>query len=280
MLCINPSERITVDEALRHSFFTELHDPYDEPICESPFYVEHEIDNLPMKILKRKILRNSCLNTVEKKSYYSSEESLFKDFDEVISVDYSQSYTKYSNVKLNSRGDETDFSDPRSSVESCTSRDMCIPSLKDAMSREEIVDEPYRDPGVCERKYHDTVIHEIPTVSVCDINDNRLEPNTNYFSDLSPVIDISEPIFPSSMSSNQHFLEIHGRMCASSNEISKSKFRKSKTGHSLKSLNEEILRTLNKRACSNTCKIEDLMSRKMSRTSNPVVHWDSIRFWI
>lgn len=289
MLRINPSERLTAEEALKHPFFSELHDPQDEPICEQPFFVEHEIDNLPLKILKRKILRNSCLHVFEKKSYHSSEESLFKDFDETFTSDMISLTINPSpsDVRLNSRGEETDSSDHHSSnantsIESCISysKDICLPSLRDAMSREEILDEPYRDPGVCERKYHENN-NEIPSIDIYTSNDsyNCIQQETSYFSGLSPVIDITEPAFPTQLNTPQHFLGIHGRYCANkNNDIITCPNGKDKK--SLKCLNDEILKSLNSKIPSENCKLEDLMSAKLSKNPPTLSHWDSLRFWI
>ena len=34
MLRVDPSKRITVDDALKHPYLVELHDPEDEPIAD------------------------------------------------------------------------------------------------------------------------------------------------------------------------------------------------------------------------------------------------------
>lgn len=281
LLCIDSSKRVTAEQALRHSFFSELHDPLDEPTCEHPFYIEHEIDNLPVKILKRKILKNSCMTSFEKKSYHSSEENLFKDFDETFACHQNNFDTCTSSRKnrrhqlhsrhFNSHGEETESSNTNSSNESPTSschqhfekvtvpmmigstcdlnkigsyNDGFLPSLKDAMSHEVLIDEPFRDPGVCERKYHEAE-EEVPVKS------NIFSTETNessYFSGLSPVIDMTEPVFPSHNNNNNHnsnntnnntktptnnfcsnnvnanhyFLEIPGRLCADNNKYNSS----------------------------------------------------------
>lgn len=290
MLQVKPSERITAEEALNHPFFSDLHDPNDEPVCEQPFFVEHEIDNLPLKILKRKILRNSCLNMFEKKSYHSSEENLFKEFDETFTSDMvSLSISKPAQIHLNSRGEENYSSDhhTNTSVESLASlsQDMCIPSLRDAMSREEIPDEPYRDPGVCERKYHETQntkSHDLPAVTLGarSIILDPCQEDTSYFSGFSPVIDQSEQVFSMQPNTSQSFLETHGRCCAINNIKSDFTYPGSKDEKSLTCLNDEILKTLNARAPTNNCNIEDLMSNKLSKTTPKLVHWDSLRFWL
>ena len=284
-MCINPSDRLSAEEALKHPFFSDLHDITDEPICEQPFYIEHEIDNLPIKILKRKILRNSCLNLFDKKSYYSSEESLFKDFDETLTVT-SSCVRSSTNINLNSRGDETDFSSSNTStnnsIESSNSQrdirgsesgETFMPSLNDAMAREEFVDEPFRDPGV----YESSNSVDTPLINNIPMNENQ---HLSYFSGLSPVIETTDPFFPASSNANQSFLGIPGHCCANraSGNIDNS-WKSSQL--EIKCLNEEILRTLNKsRVLTQKYSIEELMSDKFSKSSTPFVHWDSIRFWI
>jgi len=226
LLTIDPEQRITAEEALEHPFFSELHDAGDEPICADPFYIEHEIDNLPVKVLKQKILRNSCLRTVDKNSYHSSQEEIvFKDFDETFASESSRDHDRAdrkrpSNNLLNSVGDDSsDMTTSSNSLDSGCCRDVgylaysgdevkdeFIPSLKVAMDRGELNDEPYIDPGVCERKYHETS----PTIggsehcstmfantdfhrSDINIQNHNISSMTcqeSYFSDLSPVIDV------------------------------------------------------------------------------------------
>lgn len=61
MLTFNPNKRITVEEALSHPYLRQYYDPEDEPICESPFTIEFENDELPKEELKRLIF-NETLN--------------------------------------------------------------------------------------------------------------------------------------------------------------------------------------------------------------------------
>jgi len=219
MLCLDPDERITITEALQHPFLSELHDPIDEPICEYPFQIEHEIDNLPVKILKRKILRNSCVSSYEKKSYHSSEENLFKDFDETFSCycpteSVSRRNSKNTRnhlsvvTKFNSHGEEMWSSNTNSSVESPThdykryqedlpkitsESEVFLPSLQDAMSScQVLIDEPFRDPGVCSRMYHEDDSAPVKSNQFLSADTSN---DFSYFSDLSPVIDLSEPCY-------------------------------------------------------------------------------------
>ena len=47
MLDLNPSRRITVEDALMHPFLETMHDPEDEPKCEAEFEFNYETkDNL------------------------------------------------------------------------------------------------------------------------------------------------------------------------------------------------------------------------------------------
>jgi serine/threonine protein kinase len=38
MLTVHPAKRITVEQALAHPFFRQLHSPDDEPVCEHGFF--------------------------------------------------------------------------------------------------------------------------------------------------------------------------------------------------------------------------------------------------
>ncbi|OAO17914.1 sporangia induced mitogen-activated protein kinase [Blastocystis sp. ATCC 50177/Nand II] len=51
-LCINPKKRITVDEALAHPYFEDLHDPTDEPVCDRPFLLNVDDQNLTKEDLQ------------------------------------------------------------------------------------------------------------------------------------------------------------------------------------------------------------------------------------
>ena len=349
MLCIDPEQRITINEALKHPFLSDLHDPTDEPTCDFPFQIEHEIDNLPVKILKRKILRNSCMTSYEKKSYHSSEENLFKDFDETFpscycpadQVTHRSSSSKDSKntrnsavTKFNSHGEETWSSNTNSSIESppatysrkyddllntCNDNESFIPSLKDAMGHcEVLIDEPFRDPGVCARKYHNDF-------SVTPVKSNFLssEPSdTSYFSGLSPVIDMSEPCYSikseckksSDINNNREapFLGDHGRSCAINIQESKKSQKEMgvkkeveinstpkilpekecfddstiytntnlKSMSELRSLNCEILRTLNERHCASQCNFQALITDNLTKSRKQFSHWDSLKLWV
>ncbi|KAH7705514.1 mitogen-activated protein kinase 1 [Aphelenchoides avenae] len=47
MLTFNPHKRISIDDALAHPYLAAYHDPNDEPVCETPFTFEMELDDLP-----------------------------------------------------------------------------------------------------------------------------------------------------------------------------------------------------------------------------------------
>ena len=53
MLCFNPNNRISVEDALAHPYFVHYYDPADEPVSEKPFNYEMEVDDLPRERLKK-----------------------------------------------------------------------------------------------------------------------------------------------------------------------------------------------------------------------------------
>ncbi|KAL7670839.1 hypothetical protein ACOME3_005758 [Neoechinorhynchus agilis] len=55
LLTFNPSNRITVCEALKHPYLQQYYDPNDEPVCEEPFTYEEEIDEYPKEKLREMI---------------------------------------------------------------------------------------------------------------------------------------------------------------------------------------------------------------------------------
>jgi len=56
MLSIQPSKRITVEQALAHPFFKQLHSPEDEPVCShGPFDFSFENEHLHRKRLQELI---------------------------------------------------------------------------------------------------------------------------------------------------------------------------------------------------------------------------------
>lgn len=61
MLTFNPNKRITVEQALQHPYLTQYYDPDDEPICEQPFTIEFENDELPKEELKKLIFNETLL---------------------------------------------------------------------------------------------------------------------------------------------------------------------------------------------------------------------------
>jgi len=52
LLQFSPEKRITVDEALKHPYMSSLHDPTDEPICESPFSFDFEYEPMTQDHIK------------------------------------------------------------------------------------------------------------------------------------------------------------------------------------------------------------------------------------
>lgn len=58
MLDLNPLTRITVDEALRHPYLKEMHDPEDEPMFDGTIDFSFEEDStLKLEQVKRLILK-------------------------------------------------------------------------------------------------------------------------------------------------------------------------------------------------------------------------------
>jgi serine/threonine protein kinase len=53
MLQLNPSKRITIDEALEHPYLASLHCPDDEPVAESVFNFDWERGPLDDPTLQR-----------------------------------------------------------------------------------------------------------------------------------------------------------------------------------------------------------------------------------
>ena len=270
MLCLDPDRRISADQALCHPFFAELHDPLDEPICLQPFYVEHEIDNLPMKVLKGKILEDSCINHNGKKTNNTSDEHLFKDFEETFVID--DIYFKNKNLKGNSMIEDNDSGSKGhisnylrvdhskiNSKEINEKKDF-IPNLNDVISRETLLDEPWIDPGVCERKYH-------ASNNNCHITNQRVSSlkivsqKPSYYSGFSPVIDLS-------VYETCHFSEKHERAYVNSKQPSANR-----------NLNEKIITKLCEESSLRKFDVEEMISnRKLS--SMPCTTWQSVWFSI
>ncbi|XP_039117526.1 mitogen-activated protein kinase homolog D5-like [Dioscorea cayenensis subsp. rotundata] len=59
MLTFNPSQRITVEDALAHPYFASLHDTSDEPVCKTPFSFDFEQHVLTEEHVKELIYREA-----------------------------------------------------------------------------------------------------------------------------------------------------------------------------------------------------------------------------
>ncbi|XP_055296514.1 mitogen-activated protein kinase ERK-A isoform X3 [Sitodiplosis mosellana] len=59
MLTFNPHNRITVEDALAHPYLEQYYDPGDEPVADSPFRLDMELDDLPRDELKRLIFEET-----------------------------------------------------------------------------------------------------------------------------------------------------------------------------------------------------------------------------
>ncbi|GMR41786.1 hypothetical protein PMAYCL1PPCAC_11981 [Pristionchus mayeri] len=62
MLTFNPNRRITIEEALAHPYLEQYYDPNDEPVAETPFTYEMELDDLPKEKLKELIFEETELH--------------------------------------------------------------------------------------------------------------------------------------------------------------------------------------------------------------------------
>nr|ABF82263.1 MAP kinase [Cicer arietinum] len=59
MLTVDPTRRITVEEALAHPYLEKLHDVADEPVCTEPFSFEFEQQHLDEEQIKEMIYREA-----------------------------------------------------------------------------------------------------------------------------------------------------------------------------------------------------------------------------
>lgn len=57
LLTFDPHERITAVQALSHPYFTELHDPTDEPLVPAPLPSDPEIDIMPIVQVRDEVLK-------------------------------------------------------------------------------------------------------------------------------------------------------------------------------------------------------------------------------
>uniref|UniRef100_A0A8C5C1D6 Mitogen-activated protein kinase n=1 Tax=Gadus morhua TaxID=8049 RepID=A0A8C5C1D6_GADMO len=60
MLTFNPHKRIEVEEALAHPYLEQYYDPTDEPVAETPFTFDMELDDLPKETLKELIFAETA----------------------------------------------------------------------------------------------------------------------------------------------------------------------------------------------------------------------------
>lgn len=59
LLSFDPSRRITVEEALAHSYMVTWYDPKDEPVYPTPFTFDMEFDDLPTQQLKELVFKEA-----------------------------------------------------------------------------------------------------------------------------------------------------------------------------------------------------------------------------
>ncbi|KAJ3643577.1 hypothetical protein Zmor_026278 [Zophobas morio] len=61
MLTFNPHRRIGVEGSLAHPYLEQYYDPADEPVAETPFRFDTELDDLPKDQLKRLIFEETLI---------------------------------------------------------------------------------------------------------------------------------------------------------------------------------------------------------------------------
>ena len=72
MLRIDPSQRISVKDALAHPYLQQYSFPSDEPICLEPLYIEDEVDDFEQDILKGWIF-DECVSWQSEKLLETSQ---------------------------------------------------------------------------------------------------------------------------------------------------------------------------------------------------------------
>ena len=59
LLTFDPNRRVTVEEALTHTYLKSYYDPSDEPVAETPFTFDMELDDLPTKQLRDMVFKEA-----------------------------------------------------------------------------------------------------------------------------------------------------------------------------------------------------------------------------
>lgn len=59
LLAFDPHKRVTVEQALAHSYLKSYFDPTDEPTIEKPFTFDMEFDDLPTKQLRDMVFKEA-----------------------------------------------------------------------------------------------------------------------------------------------------------------------------------------------------------------------------
>lgn len=58
-MTFDPNKRVTVEEALAHGYLKSYYDPTDEPVAETPFTFDMELDDLPTRQLRDMVFREA-----------------------------------------------------------------------------------------------------------------------------------------------------------------------------------------------------------------------------
>jgi mitogen-activated protein kinase 1/3 len=74
MLTFNPHKRIGVEGSLAHPYLEQYYDPADEPVAETPFRFDTELDDLPKDQLKRLIFEETLI--FKQKQQHDQQQSM------------------------------------------------------------------------------------------------------------------------------------------------------------------------------------------------------------
>ena len=270
MLKLDPSKRPSAVDLLEDPYFGDISDLKDEPGCTSPFCIEHEIDDLPVAVLKRKIL-TECLHQLESKISTDKEQNLFEDFDADFISDFYEVESDYCKEKLELETrhfcqDNSEKPIIEIGLDNSSEVEDCCPSITNLMN-DTIPDEPYRDPGCCQPRRCSELSIDMDITE--DSNSVSSEHSSVIYPRASPLLDF-EP-YKSSLLSQESELS----KCRNIIEEPKSK-----NELCLIELNREILNRLNGLSTKNSCGLSEVAAMKRVNNLCASIHWDQIRLWI